>query len=747
MRQSGLSPEEIRRRAASAGVDTLALQAIQARDTVRARGAALADPSMVAGLAAIGVVQGLAGATPPQDSPLRAAPAPLLDSLKIGKSGAGIFGSDVFGGAASRFEPVIGLADPSYRLGPGDAIQVIMTGDVEEAYSLEVRSDGSVILPRFGVVPVAGLTIDAATTLLRTRGARAYSGLSQGGIRLDLTISRARQNVVFVLGEVERPGPVRLSAVGTAFQAIAVAGGPAANGSYRRIQLRRAGRVLRTLDLYDYLLEGDASADTRLEHGDVLFVPTRGRAVSITGAVYRPRQFELQADESLKHALRFAGGFLAEASVDRIEVDRIVPPKDRKPGYDRTMLSFSFASVDSIVPPLTVEDGDVVRVPQVSGEARNAYRITGAVFAPGRYEWREGLTLGEALTSAKGLAPWAEPERIKVSRLDIARRARQYFSLDVSTLEGRSWKLAEYDIVEVLDRRVGTEQATVDVNGAVNRPRAIAFASGLTLQDALDGVAGAVRGAQFIEVSRLLLNRDYSDSLATVVRVQLDSVGQLPDRAASFLLAPGDNVSVRLGAGIRQERTVELSGRFVYPGIYTLVSEREPLSSVIARAGGLLPNAYPESFRLVRDGRVVSVLLDSALQRKANYDIALEAGDILSIQPNLGVVEVSGAVFRPASVPFRRGWSLQDYLEAAGGLRSDADSKRAYVEYANGLAKPRRRIAGLFMRDPEIRPGASISVPARPPRREGIFREAFTVAVQATATLTSIIVAWAAIRQ
>jgi polysaccharide export outer membrane protein len=741
IRQTGLSADEIRRRAAAAGVDSLALQAVQANDSVRARGSAMADPSMVAGLAAIGVVQGLGGTTSTQDTLRRAIVAPQRDSLRMGRSGVGIFGSDVFGGAASRFEPVVGLADPSYRLGSGDAIQIVMTGDVEQAYSLEVRNDGSVILPKFGVVPVAGLTVEAAATLLRSRGARAYSGLSQGRIRLDLSISRARQNVVFVLGEVERPGPVRLPAVGTSFQAIAVAGGPSVNGSYQRIQLRRVGRLVRTIDLYEYLLEGDGSADMRLEHGDVLFVPTRGRAVSITGAVYRPRQFELLDGESLQQSFRFAGGFLAEASVDCVEVDRIVPPKDRKPGYDRTVLSISLRTADSTAKSLPVEDGDVVRVSQVGGEARNAYRISGAVFSPGRYEWREGLTLSEAVARAKGLEPWAESERIKVSRLDMGRLVRQYFSLDVSMAEGRDWKLAEYDVIEVLDRRVGTEQAAVDVDGAVNRPRSLPFAAGYTLQDALSAAGGAAKGAQFVEVTRLLRNRDYSDSTASVVRFQLDSLGRLPDRGASVLLAPGDHISVRLAAGIRQERTVEVIGRFVYPGIYSLLSEREPLSSVVARAGGLLPNAYPESFRLIRNGRVVAVPLDTSVRRDPSYDQPLEGGDQMSVEADPGLVDVSGSVYRPASIPFRRGWSMRNFIDAAGGVRSDADTKRIFVEYANGTAQPRRTIAWLFRNDPAIRSGAAISVPPRPPRREGTFREAFSAALQTTTALTSVLVA------
>lgn len=747
IRQSGLSVDELRRRAAASGMDPAALQALSAGDTTKFRMSAPADANMIASLTRLGIISPLSPSTAVDSS--NADPASMLP-LALGiynDKSVQIFGSEYFSGPPARFESAVGLADPSYRLGVGDALQVIMTGDVEQAYQLDVRPDGSIILPRIGVVPVSGLSIDAAAVLLRQRGARVYSGLSSGRIRLDLSIARARQNLVYLLGEVGRPGPVRISSLGTAFQAIAAAGGPTKLGSYRTIELRRAGRLLRTLDLYAYLLTGDGSADVRLEQGDVLFVPVRGAAVSVMGEVRRERQFELRPAETLRDALRFAGGLTAMAATNRLQIDRILPPGERKPGKDRSVVTVEFDGDPARLVREPVRDEDVVTVFPIDRQARNVMRLEGAVFAAGRYEWRAGMTLGDAIALAKGLTPWAITTRIKVARIDPTTKITSIRSVDFTMPGAAATMLEEYDVVTVLDARVGTEQEAVDVSGAVNRPRSLAFATGMTLQDAVDLAGGVAPGAQTLEIARIRRNLSYSDTLSVIARFELAENGKLPTSAARFPLLQGDQVALRLGPGSREARSVELRGLFSLPGAYTMTSEGERLSNVVARAGGVLPTAFPESFRLVRRGRIVSLSFDRALAHDPEHDLALEGGDELSIGPDSRVVIVSGAVARPAAIPFRANWDVQDYVDAAGGVREDADRKRLFVEYQNGLSGRTRRTMWLFRNDPPVRSGSVVTVPAKPPSNGSSFRDALAVTVQATSALTSILIAVIALRQ
>src|SRR5207249_2241905 len=141
---------------------------------------------------------------------------------------------------------------PSYRIGAGDRLQLVLTGDVEAAYQVEIRSDGSIVLPQIGQVTVGGLTLNAARTVLRRRAASAYSSIGSGQTNVDLTVARLRSNVVFITGEVEYAGAYQVSSLGTVFHALTKAGGPTQRGSFRNIELRRAGTVIKRFDLYDY---------------------------------------------------------------------------------------------------------------------------------------------------------------------------------------------------------------------------------------------------------------------------------------------------------------------------------------------------------------------------------------------------------------------------------------------------------------------------------------------------------------
>src|SRR5207253_6248094 len=141
-----------------------------------------------------------------------------------------------------------------------------------------------------------------------------------------------RINQVYVIGEVKQPGAYQISALGSALTAVYAAGGITARANLRQIEIRRLNNVVATLDLYDYLLRGDKRGDVRLETGDVIYVPLHGTRVQVTGAVLRPAIYELKEGETLPDLLRAAGGFRANAAVDRLTIHRILPAARRKPG-------------------------------------------------------------------------------------------------------------------------------------------------------------------------------------------------------------------------------------------------------------------------------------------------------------------------------------------------------------------------------------------------------------------------------
>src|SRR5207248_9595342 len=275
----------------------------------------------------------------------------LVRAVAGGKSG--VFGVDVFQRTTTQFLPLLaGPVPPDYKLGPGDQLVLILTGDVELSYPLPVTREGFVLIPQVGQVYVANLTLDQLREVLYSRLGRAYSGLTRGPgskIRFEVSVANVRVNQVYVAGEVKQPGAYQISALGTALAALYAAGGVTTRANMRDISIRRLDKVIARLDLYDYLLRGDKHDDIRLETGDVVYVPLRGRRTQIVGAVLRPAIYELKPGETLPDVLRASGGFRQDAALQHVTVHRILPAPVRGTGL------FPRAVVDVPLPVASTE--------------------------------------------------------------------------------------------------------------------------------------------------------------------------------------------------------------------------------------------------------------------------------------------------------------------------------------------------------------------------------------------------------
>jgi len=185
------------------------------------------------------------------------------DSLKRGlktnrmeiDSGFVIFGLDFFRNRSTQFNPNLsGPVDANYRIGPGDRLVLVLTGDVEQSYSLDVTREGFVIVPQVGQIFVNQLTMAELENVLYSRLGKVYSGVRRGAgatTHFYVTPARLGSNQIFVTGDVMRPASYRISSAGTALTALYGALGPSDNGSMRQILIRRGGAVADTLDVYD----------------------------------------------------------------------------------------------------------------------------------------------------------------------------------------------------------------------------------------------------------------------------------------------------------------------------------------------------------------------------------------------------------------------------------------------------------------------------------------------------------------
>jgi polysaccharide biosynthesis/export protein len=679
-----------------------------------------------------------------------------LDSLDMGllrsqaeiDSGFVIFGLETFRRRTTLFDPNIGgPVDANYRIGPGDHLVLVLTGDVEAAYQLEVNREGFVVIPQVGQLSVANLTLGQLEDLLYSRLSRVYSGVRRGpGATTRFSISPARlgTNQVFVHGDVMRPGSHRVSRASTAMTALYAAGGPTDDGSLRRVEVRRGGALVEVLDVYDFLLRGDASRDVRLQNGDVLFIPIHGPRVRMVGEVSRPATYELKEGETLQDAIRFAGGLRPAASRERIQIERILPPALRSPGRERVVVDVPPEGVDGRAPAAPVFAGDIVRVFPVAARVRNRVMVRGNVWSPGPQGIQPGVTrLSDVLRTAGGVKSDTYLGQILISRLqpDSTRIQLRATLQDTLGNVSNDFAMAEDDEIHVFSRSEFREPMYVAVTGAVNRSGRYPYHQGMTVRDLVLMAGGLKQGALLTEAEIARLPHDRSGGrTAETFRVPLDSsyifdrgldgryVGPpgLPatsGRAPDVALQPYDNVLILQQPDWELQRTVSVYGEVRYPGRYALKDKSERLKDLIDRAGGLTREAHADGIVFHRSrnntGRI-GIELPAILRNQRHRDnLLLQDGDSLFIPRATGVVHVEGAVNSPVAVAYVPGQDIQFYLRAAGGPTARADASRAYVTQPNGKVEAviRRPLAPDVL--PRPRAGGRVFVPERDPSAAG----------------------------
>ncbi len=687
IQQSGLTPDQIRARLAASGYPTNLLDPYLGQALP---GGALPVP----GALEFGAVQAL-GLAPIQTGGLPVDTGMFQLRGVTPAPPSAVFGVDAFRRTTTQFLPLLsGPVPPDYKLGPGDALVLILTGDVELAYTLQVTREGFVLIPQVGQVHVSNLTLDQLRDVLYARLGRVYSGVKRGlnaTTRFDVSVANVRVNQIYVVGEVSQPGAYQISSLGTALTALYAAGGVTERANMRRIEIQRAAKAVATLDLYDYLLRGDTRNDIRLETGDVVFVPVHGIRAEVAGAVVRPAVYELKESETLLDLLHAAGGFRPNAQLQRLAIHRLLPAANRSPGSPPraaidVALTPSGSGEQGAVPPgdpplpvslpaMVLEDGDSVVVDTVPALAGQYYvAIAGMVRKPGIYPWREGMTLRDLVLLARGPAVGADLREAEVARMP----------------EDRSKGQLATTVRMPLDSTYLFER---DSSGRYFGPPGLAFPA---------------KGAP--------------------------EVG----------LQPYDNVLIQPQPEFDFQRTVTVTGEVRYPGTYSLRTKSDKLAEIIARAGGLTRQAYPEGIRFVRAannvGRI-NVDLKRALQDTASrYDIMLQRGDVIEIPEYQPAVKVGGAVNSPGSVLWKQGADLQYYLDGAGGFTYRADKGRVSVQYANGEVRTRRKTL-FFRSDPRPGPGSEVFVPVRDTTARANTAQLFTSIVQIIAsTVTAIYV-------
>ena len=751
IRQSGMTADQVRARLRDAGYSPNVLDDYIGESATPDAGRALSSEQLAA-LAALGV-----GPVQPEGiiPPAITEPAP---------DGSELFGADVFRRSTTQFQPVLsGPVPENYRLGPGDVLVLVITGDVEFVHTLEITREGFVLIPQVGQVYVNGLTMGQLRSLLRNRLGQAYSGVAEGTTGFDLSVARLRTNQVFVIGEVAQPGAFQLSSVATVLNALYAAGGPTDRGNFRTIEVRRQGALVATFDLYDYLLRGETGDDISLQQGDVVRVPVHGTRAAIRGAVIRPAIYELKAGETLSDLIEAAGGFRPDAALERITIDRIRPFDQRQEGQPaRTTIDVPIAP--GATTDVAILPGDQVVVHELPLDEAGFITLRGNVYQPGRFGWEPGMTLSRLIEAAGGFRPATYSGAAHIERLNPQDSTR---SLIEVRLPGDSLQpfpddreLRQFDVVTIYGEQAMRAERTVSIGGWVREPGEYPYRAGMTLKDLVLQAGGLLDGAllEFAELARLPADRT-EGTLAHVTRVPLDSTFLFAAEAETYPLLPGiqqnatapdvplapfDHVLILRQPEFELQRMVQIAGEVNLPGRYALRTKTDRLSALLARAGGTTASAHIEGARLFRrqgGAGLLDIDLAEALRAPGgNADIVLLPGDSVTVPELNPIVIVEGAVVSPTAVRHRDGADLDYYIAAAGGFASNADEDRVSVRYASGQIRTKAEHLFWFDWEPEPGPGSTVRVPVEDPNEQFDWESFLGNAAQLSATLVTLIV-------
>jgi protein involved in polysaccharide export with SLBB domain len=689
-----------------------------------------------------------------------------------------IFGADLFRSGNTTFEPNLRLATPvNYVVGPDDQLNINVYGSSLVNWKLDVSLEGNINIPGVGLLNVAGKTIEQATASIKSKLAANNYAVGKG-TSVQVSLGNIRSIKVIIVGEVEKPGTYTLPSLATVFNALYSANGPNDNGSFRKIEIIRNNRVIRHLDIYDFLVKGDQKDNIGLQDQDIIRVPTYRIRVEIKGEIKHHALFEVLPGETLTDVIRFAGGFTDQAYTSVVKVSQI---SDQQ----RRITDVVESDYKNYIPLR----GDVYTVGRILDRFENRVTINGAVFRPGQYELKKGLSLTQLIKEAAGLQEDAFTGTGTITRLrpDNTTEIVSFNLADVISKSVADILLQREDVVNISSIFDLRDQYRVSIKGEVRRPGEFSYSEGLSVADLIIRAGGFAEGASArrIEVARRINNSDPKSKtsfISQVFSVNVDA--QLKSGDAQFKMEPFDIVSVYSLPGYDIQKTVKIEGEVLYPGFYTIQKKNEKVSDIVARAGGITASADVEGGTLRRDNisllgidknkvdtggiarervdrlnRLKQSLKDSTnnnkeLQLRNNYigidlgailnkpgssiDLIMEDGDIIRIPKQQQVVRVNGEVLYPSAIVYDRDKTFKGYVLNAGGYAPDGLKRGAYVVYSNGTVKGTRKF--LFWNShPEVKAGSEIYVPKKPERKGNLGQDILGYATGLASVVTILV--------
>ena len=655
------------------------------------------------------------------------------------------FGYDLFASDPSTFAPGNEVPIPSdYRIGPGDLIEIQLFGQRNNSFSLRISRDGIIAFPEIGPINA----FEKGTQFLDLKNhlrEKIHEHLGEG-VQSSITMGAFRSIRIFLLGEVRKQGAYTVSALSTTINALLSCGGIKEKGSLRTIQLKRAGKVVSTLDLYDLLMHGDTSADEPLQPGDVIFVPMVEKQITISGAVKRSAKYEILRNETLQDSIELAGGVANRAYLNNIRVERL--GSDFRPRIKNLKMPEDLS--------FKVQSGDLISISSSSVTVANAVSLIGNFQRPGEYEWKKGLRIRDLIQEKDDLLPKTDLNYGLIRRKNDDGTINVFPFSPIKVLRDSNTSndmlLREQDVLYVFpldesrndllrgiisdlnqQKKPGTSPNILRITGYVRHPGQYPLVQGMDLNDLITASGGLIDSSYTVsaELTRLVLSEKKH---AFVEHIQIIDLNNIQEKLLpSLTLQANDHLVIKKIPYWAESKTITLGGEFMFPGEYR-IKRGETLKEVIERAGGVTLDAYIKGAIFTREhirikettqrqqfinrlenliayenldeGSTDSSLLQSrallsrlksieslgrlVIDLNQQLNSGQEAatvvldGDKLFIPRKPQEVTVGGEVQFPTSHLHVNGNTLNDYIEKSGGFTERSNEDRIVLIKADG---------------------------------------------------------------
>ncbi len=681
-----------------------------------------------------------------------------------------IFGSELFASNSLVFEPNLRIpAPPNYILGPDDEIVISVYGYSEKKYDLKINELGEIYIPNVGPLLVSGLTLEQASEKIRNKlAATIYTAIRSGQTKVQVTLGKIRSIRVTVIGQATKPGTYTVSSLTTLYNILYLCGGPTELGSYRNIEIIR-GNEKKTADLYEFLVEGSQKGNVLLQEGDVVRIPYYENQVSLTGNVKRPGKFELKHNETFNDLLKYSGGFTDSAYRGAVTVERITDSL-------RKIIDLPASGFATF----RIKGSDKYTVTKLQDEFGNRIYITGAVQRPGPYEWTKGITAKDLITKAGGLTVDAYTQKALIYRYEENMQPEmKSVNLDSVLQYGNIISLHRNDSLVINTISFFKERETISINGNVRLPSTIPYRKNMLLSDAIQSAGGITEAGDSsnVELSRRIKTANVEEANhqeSTVININLYN-----RNAAAIPLQPYDLILIKDKPGYIKQRTVTVSGEVLSPGIYALEKSGARITDVMSRVKGFKASADSSSLMIRRvrnqslpfqerkntlerildidqdslarnqklsnelnkDFDLISVDLTSVMANpESPANLQLEDGDILTVERASNTVKVTGEVYFPSVIPFRKGENLKYYVQQAGNFMPRARKTGALVINPNGKTTSVKHFL-FFKSYPEVTARSEVFVPQKEiSNRQRMGATEWAVIISALGIISNIII-------